>query len=192
MNPGVRASRAFTIIEMIIVLTVLGLVVGITAPRLIGSGADARARGAVRGVVDTLTAERAETIRSMRPARLYLVSGRDRGADAPTLRLFGVRPDSQATGEQLMAMLTQRGAIGEPFFELGEWEGVEIAAGDPGDAKPGAWRGRAVLIDPQGRTSVSEGGGAIALVAARGGGRIWRIGFDPISGVPSLVQEQPG
>jgi len=190
-------SRAFTILEMVIVLTVLGLVVGVTAPRFAGAGVRAQARTAARGIVDTLTAQRAEAIRSMAPLRLYLVGG---GPEPGVLRLIGpgeTAEISEATAEALGAMLTERGRIAEPFLELGVWKGADLAhpdrpGGEPGDgpgARSGGWEVRAILMEPTGRVRLDGDGTDLALVARRGGDTIWRIGFDPISGVPGVRTE---
>ena len=192
--PGVK-SRAFTIIEMVIVLAVLGLIVGVTAPRFIGASASAQARNAVRGLVDALTAQRAETIRSMAPSRLYLVGG---GPESGAIRLVEVEhyevgqgaETEQATAETLMAALTQRGRIEEPFRILGVWTGADLGSPEQGArARAGSWKVRTISIGPTGRVSLDGGGTGLALVAAHGGDTIWRIEFDPISGVPSVRSE---
>ena len=185
MNRRVSQSRAFTIIELVIVLAVLGLVVGLTAPRLVNSSAKAQVRDATRGLVDALTAQRAEAIRSMAPARLYLVSG---GSESGFLRLVESSGD-EATGETLAAMLTRHHRIDEPFSLLGVWKGAELVSSNRPDALPGdwprAWDIRALVIEPTGRARLEGGETSLALVASHGGDTIWRIEFDPISGVPA-------
>jgi len=194
MSRPVTPSRAFTILEMVIVLTLLGLVVGVTAPRFIGGSAQAQARTAARGLIDALTAQRAEAIRSMAPARLYLVGG---GPESGLLRL--IEPgQGEPTAEALMAMLTEQGRVVEPFRILGVWNGADLAISDrpgeaPAAARSGAWRVRTILFEPTGRARIDggEGGGetGLALVARQGGDTIWRIEFDPISGVPGVRTE---
>ena len=187
-------TRAFTILELIIVLTVLGLIVGITAPRLVGNSGRAQARQAVRGLTDALTAERAETIRSMAPAVLFLATD---GGGSGEIRLIGYRDgDAEVheaeppTAEALAAMLTGQGRVREPFRELGVWTGVRVpsegAAATGG--RPAGLEVRTILVDPSGRIRLDRGE-RIALVASGDGDRIWSIGFDPISGAPSARPE---
>jgi len=188
MRRGSPAARAFTILELIIVLTVLGLLIGITAPRLVGSASKAQARQAVRGLADAITAERAETIRSMRPGVLFVVS--DPGGEG-AIRLVGYEPagaDQQPseppTAEALAASMVGGGEPREPFRSLGVWSGA-VTASAPG-APPAGLEVRTLRIDPMGRVRLDQGGAAIALVASGDGDTIWRLGFDPISGVPSV------
>ncbi len=189
-----RATRAFTILELVIVLTVLGLLVGITAPRLVGNADRAQARQAVRGLTDALTAERAETIRSMAPAVLFLAA--ERGGSGE-IRLVGYQKNAAEaaeteppTAEALTTMLTGQGRVREPFRELGVWTGVRVPT-DGATATGGRPAGldvRTILIDPSGRIRLDRGE-RIALVASGDGDRIWSIGFDPISGAPSARSE---
>jgi prepilin-type N-terminal cleavage/methylation domain-containing protein len=187
MKTATRSSRAFTLIEMVIVLTVLGLIVGLTAPRLVRGGAVAKSRDAVRGLVDALTAQRAEVIRSMAPARLYLVSGPEPGSGgSPSILLVGCT-QADATEATLGAMLTGRGRIEEPFFALGVWTGVGLALADPEIAGQASWRVRTILFEPTGRSRLDGGESGLVLVVADDGDTIrWRIEFDPISGVPAV------
>lgn len=187
-------TRAFTILELIIVLTVLGLIVGITAPRLVGNSGRAKARQAVRGLTDALTAERAETIRSMAPAVLFLLADGDGSGE---IRLIGYR-DGEAgsdeaeppTAEALTAMLTGQGRVREPFRELGVWTGVTVPSEEAAatGGRPAGLEVRTILVDPSGRIRLDRGE-RIALVASGDGDRIWSIGFDPISGAPSARPE---
>jgi len=194
MTPPAVKSRAFTIIEMVIVLAVLGLIVGVTAPRFIGNSASAQARNAVRSLVDALTAQRAETIRSMAPSRLYIVGG---GPESGSIRLVEVDSEAgqraeqeQTTAETLMAALTQRGTVEEPFRILGVWTGADLDSSEQdAGSRSGSWKVRTISIEPTGRASLDGGAESLALVAAHGGDTIWRIEFDPISGVPSVRSE---
>lgn len=180
------SRRAFTIIEMVIVLAVLGLVVGITAPRFIGASVNAQARDAARGLVDTLTAQRAETIRSMKPKRLFLLSDT---SETPSIRLLDAIED-EATAALLESLLAERGKIDEPFAPLGVWEGV---AGEH-DASQRSRSIRGLTIEPTGRMRLDRGEDGFALVVPNAGGTIWWIGFDPISGIPSISRRdgKPG
>lgn len=189
MKAAARSSRAFTLIEMVIVLTVLGLIVGLTAPRLVRGSAMAKSRDAVRGLVDALTAQRAEVIRSMAPATLYLVSGPggsggSGSGSSPSIWLVGCQR-ANATEATLGAMLTERGRIEEPFHALGVWTGVGLATADPQTAGSASWRVQTILVEPTGRSRLGGGESGLALVVPDGGDTIrWRIEFDPISGVP--------
>ena len=193
ISPAVK-SRAFTIIEVVIVLAVLGLIVSVTAPRFIGNSVSVQARNAVRGLVDALTAQRAETIRSMAPSRLYLVGG---GPKSGSIRLVEVDSGAgqgagheTASAETLMAALAQRGRIEEPFRLLGVWTGADLDSSEQdAGVRAGSWKVRTISIEPTGRVSLDGGDGSLALVAAHSGDTIRRIEFDPISGLPSVRSE---
>lgn len=176
MNRARTASRAFTLLEMIIVLAVLSLVVGIAAPRFASSASGAQSREAVRGLVDALTAQRAETIRAMRPSVVFVVGQRDRVSLVTT-------DAADATSTALESMLTERGGVSAPFRELGAWRGVALADPATGASAATARRVLQVRFDPLGRATAADGG--IALVAPGDDDRIWRLEFDPISGAPS-------
>lgn len=188
MSRSSLPARAFTIIEMVIVLTALGLIVGVTAPRFVNSSARAQARNATRGLVDSLTAQRAETIRSMAPSLLYLVSSASGSGSIRLVEAGSNAEEDATTGDTLARMLTERGVIDEPFRLLGVWDGVALAPKRNHGAGGGAWKIRTMIIEPTGRAVLGgDGSGSetgLALVAPRGGDTIWQIRFDPISGIP--------
>jgi len=184
MTPVRASSRAFTLLELVIVLATLGLIVGVTAPRLVRSGARAQAERAVRGLNDALVTQRAEAIRSMTGARLF-IAGRT-GPEELAVRLVrSNEPD--AVADALQTALIERGESIEPFETLGVWEGVTLRSSP--DRPPALWDVRTLIFEPGGGARLEGEDGSIALVASGGDGTIWRIGFDPISGSPRITAD---
>jgi hypothetical protein len=93
--------------------------------------------------------------------------------------------EAEATGEALSAMLNQQGKINEPFRLLSVWDGAALETGADEITAGAPWVVRTISVAPNGQIAVEGAGPGLALVAPRGGDTIWRIRFDPISGVPS-------
>jgi hypothetical protein len=110
------------------------------------------------------------------------------GADPGSTRLI-MADEEEASGDTLTAMLAIQSRIDEPFRALGVWKGAVLDPGTGTETQRNAWEVRSVRIDPTGRASIEGGRTSLALVASRGGDTIWRIQFDPISGVPTVRSE---
>jgi prepilin-type N-terminal cleavage/methylation domain-containing protein len=152
-----RARRAFTLIEMLIVLALLAVLSGMVAA---GVGAMSRTtdtRAALTAVLDALTLARIDAMRAAksRVVTLALADDRLRISTEPgkvrSLRAGGVVPVDESGAESVLrARFDGSGrADAEPW---------RLALGAPGSKGP-----------------------------VRDGVRIWRIEFDPISGAASLI-----
>ncbi len=155
--------RAFTLLELLVVLALLGATAALVAPRLAQGAASARTRAALGGVVHALRAERAEAVRALVPRDVTL-----RRDDAGGLRLV-------ATGEPEMVwpgfplVLLDGDSAGVPALEAhfeasgrargGPWAFGEPAGGavwvigfDPVSGAPG------LLVSGRGLARSEDGG----------------------------------
>ena len=71
-----RSRRGFSIIELLTVLTIIGITTAIAFPKLRAAGQDADVRGAEAALVASVSRTRAAAIQRGQPARLYFGGSR--------------------------------------------------------------------------------------------------------------------
>ncbi len=77
-----RASRGFSLIELIVVLVIAGLAVGVAVPRLVGALGSQQYRAGLRDLVTLLRAARARAASEHQPAAVWIdVEGKRFGRD---------------------------------------------------------------------------------------------------------------
>lgn len=167
--PAARSRRAFTLLELILVLSVAALMLGVAAAALVRSESDqARARRGVSELVMILRTARADAMVLRRAVSVEVEAG----------------PVEAAPGG---------GRVGEMTVRRTERDPVRVDAGNLGllDAS-GAWTPSVrVEFDASGRCGARRW-----VLAERTGaqaGRIaWTITFDPVSGEARSVAGEAG
>lgn len=168
------AGRAFTLLELLVVLAIAGLLAGAVVPgvaRLIGDGGPEATLEKVR---ESLVLARAEALRSSRQTSVEIRAG----AGAIEVHREGPR---QGRGGERVRRLEAEWLAEAPFGAAAIGEAV-------GTPEPRA--SRRVVFDSLGRASAGELRFVAAGDGAGGGGTIWKIRFDPMTGTVGRAEQE--